>query len=345
MTRRRSRIRLTLASMIQTKLGRLGVLTIGILLFGAVGLSYFEGTHSILDAIWWSFVTITTVGYGDVTPATLGGRITGVVVMVFGIGLLGMFTATVASIFVEGKLKEGRGLLDVSVKDHFLICGWSYKVKEIVEEMRADRKVKDKPIVLIADLHENPLDDENVFFISGEVNNKSLEKGNLSEASAVLILSAEQLDAHSRDAKVVFNTLTVRANHPDIFICVEITDPKITEHCKMAGANEIIVIGELSSNLLVQAVLDHGITQIITELVSNRFGSNLYKIAPPAFLVGAQWIDALTKLKREHNVTVVAVESKDENRFMCNPRQDYTIGPEDQLVIISEERPRFAQQT
>lgn len=329
--------------MIQSKLGRLGVLTIGVLFFGAVGLSYFEEASSLLDAIWWSFVTITTVGYGDVTPTTLGGRMTGVVVMVFGIGLLGMFTATVASIFVEGNLKKERGLLDVSVKGHFLICGWSYEVKEIVEEMRADRKVEDKPIVLIADLHKNPLEDENTFFISGEVNNDNLEKANLSEASAVLIISPERLDAHARDAQVVFNALTIRANHPDIFICVEITDPKNTQHCKRAGANEIIVVGELTSNLLVQAVLDHGITQIITELVSNRFGSNLYKIAPPTSLIGTNWIDALTKLKREHNVTVVAVESKDENRFMCNPRQDYTIGPEDQLVIIAEERPLFAE--
>ena len=54
-------------------------------------------------------MTITTVGYGDITPSTIGGRIIGVVVMVFGIGLLGMFTATIASIFVETKLKEGKG--------------------------------------------------------------------------------------------------------------------------------------------------------------------------------------------------------------------------------------------
>ena len=330
--------------MIRSKMGRLCILTIGILLFGAAGLSYFEGTPTLYDAIWWSFVTITTVGYGDVTPSTIGGRITGVIVMVFGIGFLGMFTATVALIFVEGKLKEVRGINPVKVTGHFLICGWSYEVKEIVEELRADRKAKDKPIVLIADLPEKPFEGENTFFVSGEANNESLEKANLSGAAAVLIVSDDRLNSYSRDAKVVFNTLTVRANNPDIYICVEITDAKNTQHCERAGANEIIVIGELSSNLLVQAALDHGITRIVTELVSNRFGSNLYKIKPPDALVGLQFIEVLSTLKREYNVIAVAVESKDSKRFMCNPSQEYTITREDRLVIISEERPNFSQQ-
>ncbi|MFQ5542879.1 MAG: potassium channel family protein [Nitrospiria bacterium] len=327
--------------MLQNKIARLTLLTIFILFFGAVGLSYFENIPSLVDAIWWSFVTITTVGYGDVTPTTLGGRITGVIVMVFGIGILGMFTATVASIFVEGKLSEGKGKKGVKVKGHFLICGWNYKVAEIVEEMRADRKAKDKSIVLIADLAEKPLDDPYTFFISGEVNVETLKKANLSEASAVLITSDDQLDSYARDAKVVFNTLTIRTVREDIYICAEISDAKNMKHCKMAGANEIIVIGELSSNLLVQAALDHGITQIISELVSNRFGNGLYKIKPPEHLVGKTFIEVLSILKDEKNAIPVAIASNGSDRLLSNPPREYTIQSDDVLVIISEGRPHF----
>lgn len=330
--------------MFRSKIGRLSILTVGILLFGAAGLSYFEKTSSITDAIWWSFVTITTVGYGDVTPTTIGGRITGVIVMIFGIGLLGMFTATVASMFVEGKLREGKGLNQVSVTDHFLICGWSYKVREIIEEMRADRKAADKPIVLIADLHEKPFKDEQCYFIAGEVNEESLERANLASASGVFIVSDDRLDSYSRDAKVVFSTLTIREHNADIYICVEITDTKNTRHCQRAGADEIIVIGQLSSNLLVQGALDHGITRIITELVSNRFGNSLYKILPPESLVGRRFIEVLAALKTEQNVIVLAVESADTKQFSSNPPVAYTIKADDRLVIMSEHRPTFARQ-
>lgn len=326
---------------LQNKIVRLALLTVFILLFGALGLSYFEQTPSLLDAVWWSFVTITTVGYGDVTPTTVGGRVTGVIVMVFGIGLLGMFTATVASIFVEGKLKEGKGLKEVMVKGHFLICGWNYKVQEIVEEMRADLKVKEKPIVLIADIPEKPIEDEHTFFISGEVNSETLKKANLAEASAVLILSDDQLDSYARDAKVVFNTLAVRTLDDAVYICAEISDVKNMNHCKMAGANEIIVIGELSSNLLVQAALDHGITQMITELVSNRFGSGLYKIKAPEHLVGKPFIEVLSALKEAQNAIPVAVASNGVEQLLSNPPGEYTIQPGDVLVIISEGRPNL----
>ena len=325
--------------MIDNKITRLAFLTLLILVFGALGLHYFEQTPSILDAFWWSFVTITTVGYGDVAPTTLGGRITGVVVMVFGIGLLGMFTATVASIFVEGKLKEAKGLKAVKIVEHFIICGWNGKVKEVIAEMRADKITESRPIVLIADLPEKPLDSKNVYFVSGAVNTETLEKANLSEAAVVMIISDDTLDSDSSDAKVVFNTLAIRTLCVAVYICAEIRGPQNLEHCKRAGANEIVVIGALSSHLLVQAALDHGITHFISDLISNQTESNLYKIAPPKHLIGQAFMESLNLMKREYNAIVVAVESKDQNRFVSNPSVDYEIKTDDLLVIISETRP------
>jgi voltage-gated potassium channel len=57
--------------------------------------------HSYPDALWWAIVTVTTVGYGDRFPVTAGGRAVAVVLMLVGIGLIGVLTATVASVFVK----------------------------------------------------------------------------------------------------------------------------------------------------------------------------------------------------------------------------------------------------
>lgn len=58
------------------------------------------------DALWWSFVTATTVGYGDLSPETWAGRGIAVVLMVVGIGLLGMITGAIATYFIKPKQEQ-----------------------------------------------------------------------------------------------------------------------------------------------------------------------------------------------------------------------------------------------
>jgi voltage-gated potassium channel len=57
--------------------------------------------HDYPDALWWAIVTVTTVGYGDRYPVTEGGRVVAAILMLVGIGLIGVLTATVASVFIK----------------------------------------------------------------------------------------------------------------------------------------------------------------------------------------------------------------------------------------------------
>ena len=306
---------------------------------GMLGISFFEPQLSFVDAAWWTLVTITTVGYGDIYPATVGGRIVGVFLMLFGIGFLGMLTATLASTFVEDRRREGKGMQPISSTRHFVVCGWNYKAREIIEEIQADEKARDTPIVLIADIPEKPLETEQVQFVSGVVSPETLEKANAKDAQVAIVLADESVEAHTRDARTILDTLTIKTTYPDLYTCVELVDQKNIAHCKMAKADEIIVTGAMSTNLLVQGALDHGITQLISELVSNRFGSAMYKIAAPQASAGLSFVDALTTLKKDHNLILVAVESHKQEKFLANPPNDYIIDTEDQLIVIGQERP------
>ena len=323
------------------KLHRVSLALIFLIFLGATTFSLFEKDKGFLDSLWWAMATITTVGYGDISPETVGGRIVGTGVMLLGIGVLGIFTATVAGVFIENKLMEDKGMRASKVKQHFVICGWNFRGSEIVAEFQADPKSKKVPVVLIAEIQEKPLDVPNLHFIRGELDSETLEKANMAEAQAAILLSDDNIDANARDAKTILNTLTIKSLYPSVYACVEIMRSKNVDHCQRAKADEIIVVGELSTNLLVQAALDHGLTRMISELVSTRYGSDLYKIRVPDSMSGRSFFDIMCKLKKMHGFLCVGVEDSKGERLQANPNSEYIVGPDDQLVIIASSRPEL----
>lgn len=71
-----------------------------LIFISAIIMSYVEG-QSFLDALWWSIVTCTTVGYGDISPASGVGRVVAVILMLFGIGFIGMLTGAITTYFTR----------------------------------------------------------------------------------------------------------------------------------------------------------------------------------------------------------------------------------------------------
>ncbi|MGR3218577.1 MAG: potassium channel family protein [Candidatus Anammoxibacter sp.] len=324
----------------KNNLSRLCILTFLVIGLSVWFISIFENNLSLQDAFWWCIVTITTVGYGDMVPATTGGRIVAMCLMFLGIGFLGMFTATVAGILVEGRMKQGKGMDDIKVKKHFIICGWNYKTREIVEELNADTKMSKTPIVLVANIQEQPLEYKGLFFVKGDVNESTMKRANVEAAATVIIVSDESVEPYTRDARVIMDTLTVRNMNKDIYMCVEISDTKNYKHCEIAGANEIIVIGELSSRLLVQSALNPGIKRVFSELMSSKYGQELYKMQAPDSVVGSKFIDALNSLKIKLNSVIIAIEPAHKDEIVLNPPIDFIIQAGDHLIVMAEDRPK-----
>ena len=92
----------------QSALTSVALISFLMVVFSSIAILQFEkdinsNIKTAEDAIWWSYVTITTVGYGDKFPITTEGRIIGAILMTTGVGIFGTFTALVSSWFIDKK--------------------------------------------------------------------------------------------------------------------------------------------------------------------------------------------------------------------------------------------------
>lgn len=304
----------------------------------AIALWWIEPGRPLADWLWWSVVTLTTVGYGDLTPASNSGRLIGVVLMLSGIGVLGMFTATIASFFVELQLRRDRGMKSFELHKHYIFCEWGARAKAVYQELRSDPRTADSPILLLTDSVDSvPVDDDDFHFIYGEPNEENLERAGVGQASTVVVFGDQRLDPVARDAKVVLTALTIEHMNREVYTVVELVREENARHCERAHADEIIVGDQLSSRLLASAAIDHGLSRVLSELLSARYGNDLRRIDLPTELVGKTFLEVMTEMKSSDTCTVLSVTRG--NEAITNPKSSMVLQAGDSLIVIASGRP------
>ena len=312
----------------------MGVIVV-LVLGGAFGSAYFQEGQSFPDALWWAIVTLTTVGYGDISPSSLGGRLIGVVLMFFGIGVLGLFTATIAGVFVEKRLRKERGMGSYDLEGHIILCEWNDRTKEILKDLRADTRAARASIVLVADIDAKPVVDEHLYFVRGDLTEENLKRAGIEKAATVVIVGDRSLDYGARDAKAVLSVLTVESLNPDVYSIVELASEENVRHCERAHADEIIVGAEFSSRVISTATLDHGISTVLRELLSAQVGQDLITIPVSEGLAGRPFFDVFCDLKREHGMIALAILRHGAGDVVTNPESDTVVDRDDRLVVVS----------
>jgi voltage-gated potassium channel len=330
-------------------LSRTGVKLKAVLIFGLLlwyatsGFLFFElpGKPDLgwLDALWWSLVTMATVGYGDLFPVTPMGRyLVGVPTMVFGIGFLGYLISEIAGSMLESRSRRIKGMLDITAKNHILIVNFNHldTALKLVRELRADKATRHQVICFVDEtLEELPQElAEEALFVRGDpTREETLRKANLAEASHVIILSKDLGNPHSDDQNLV-TTLVIETLNPKVFTVVEIINAQKIQQVKMAGANSVICASEITSSLIVQELHDPGIKDIIMDLSSDLGGNQIYFVpmeGPKAWTYGD-----LVRWGLERQVLPIGLVRDGKTLLNCPASEP--VGLEDRVIIIGRER-------
>ena len=286
-------------------------------------------------------MTTTTVGYGDYSPVTAQGRLVGAFLMVLGIGVLGGFTAELATLIIEHRSRKDRGIKPVKTSGHVLVCGWNETGEDLVRNLLADSQRVE--VVVLAELPAHPMPAEGqagrVNFVRGRVDAESLDRASARDCSGAVILGDQEIeDKAGRDAKTLIGALTVKEYDPGLHVCIQLFDPASTRHAGISGADEAVVVGDLASGLLSRAVLDPGSSRAVSSLVRAEEQCEIYLVEVPPDWPGRRFDEMLPIAKETHDVLVVGVEPAGGS-LVVNPPGDYAFAAGDRMAVISEDRP------
>ena len=298
--------------------------------------------HNLFEAFYWSIVTAASVGYGDITPHTLGGRIVAMILIFVSVGIVAFFTSILISAFNEKmpELRDNKISSELGRYHKFIIiCGFGRVGQEIALHLAKD---KQKFIIIDKNEHNISLARKLKYLaIQNDAtrNDVLLNAGINRGASTILCITGD-------DVVNVYITLTSRHLSKDIHIISRVNRHENLSKMYQAGANNVIlpfeVAGLLAAEFLGQPVAFEAISGILQNRSDIGMETILVTEKSP---LDTQKISQLDLQQRKLTLLGVIsandVHLKHKNKyrvkqqhFYFNPEQHFMLRQGDILVIL-----------
>ena len=229
----------------------------GTLVYGTAGAyqlrEEFTNLSTLTDALYYTIVTASTVGYGDVTPASQQAKLFGMSVLVLGVA---SFTVALGSLLgpaIEARLSQALGTMNESdlelLDDHVVVLGYGDLTEPLLEELSAAAEF----VVITPDSElAATLRSRDLHVVVGDPSDEDPQKlAGIEHARAVIA-------ATNDDAQDALSILTARQFHPDARIVAAATDRENVEKLRRAGADAVISPAVIGGHLLVESALGSG---------------------------------------------------------------------------------------
>lgn len=300
------------------------------------------------DGMWMALVTVTTVGFGDLTPATTLGRVVTGALMVGGIFTLAVFAGVVGYSLLNAVLsiREEQFRMGNYV-NHLVVCGYEHGMQLLIDTLVAEYDPELRRIVIFADM-ERPADlPPEMFWVRGDPTKESeLDKVRIGRASAVLVAGARLVTPQVADAVTLLTLFTIRSylrkrgssleRHRPLYVVAEILDSENVEHARASGADEVIETRRLGFSLLAHAIEHHGTADTLSKLALHVENSLFTGRLPPG--TQAQTFGQLVQTLdlRARGGLVIGVTSADVEHV--NPPDNLRVGSDFGVLYLARER-------
>jgi voltage-gated potassium channel len=300
--------------------------------------------EGVADGLWWALVTITTVGYGDITPVTSLGRFIAGVLMITGMFTLALFAGTVGSTLLRSLLSLREDTFRMSsFTDHFVVCGYDPSATLLLQSLVSELHEAKTEILVFAP-GDRPVELPAQFvWISGDPTRESeLNKARLPLARAAIIIGARDQSIQSADAQTLLTLFTLRsflAKQPEteqrvqrLHVIAEILDPENRDHAAAAGADEVVETTRLGFDLIAHAALVPGSGNVMSSVAASEADSLYIEENPHS--EAAEFGELAHQVRDEYHVVVIGVRNRRSQRVELNPNDTLIVEPTDELIYL-----------
>ena len=310
------------------------ILLVFVVFTGGIAIYVLEETinpniKNLDDALYWSLITISTVGYGDISPVTDAGRFIASVIILFGIAMISFATSVIVSAFSEklDQLKEERIIDEVNKSGEFLIiCGYGQMTKMFFRQKEAREYnyiILDKDPERVAEALHDGYD----AIVDDASRHETLARFNTENAKVTVLCMSHD------DVENIYIALNAKSIDPTIRVIARASSKELVSKYRRAGVDHILLPNETASVMMSVAILRPTMFKAIHAIFTGQNVARLEEIPvyPHSTLAGLRVgeIDF-----RSYKLVLIGVQRRRDGEFHFNPSDEFVLEEGDILLVM-----------
>lgn len=304
------------------------------------GLVFFEqqaptgNIKTMADGLWYSLITLTTVGYGDYYPVTTMGKVFALLIILSSIGVLGYLIGRISSAISEYLTRQKMGLNGTDLENHFVIIGWDDFANKIVNEIV---KSKNK-LAVVTDIKDDIEAIQSIYsgkemftLFNDHKDYEGLKNANIENSSNVFV-------NFNDDTETLVYIINLQKRYPKLDFVVLLNSGDLKETFESIGVKHTIAKNEITSKLVASYLFEPDVAMFTDDLMStsnNEKDMDLlqFKVVSDNPFKGRSYMDAFVEVKQKYNGVLLGLSRN--ATLIKNPGVEESIHEDDYLVMMA----------